>query len=91
MLVSSLPSARFRVDRGFDHRFACEGVDISADDEVAIKIALEVSSLGSSVKTASGTLAYQIGTSIRPEPPGGRYHDPEAAAAAAQAVRNQGR
>jgi general secretion pathway protein D len=35
---------------------------IYADDEVAIKIALEVSSLGTSVKTASGTLAYQIGT-----------------------------
>jgi general secretion pathway protein D len=35
---------------------------IYADDEVAIKIALEVSSLGPSTKTASGTLAYQIGT-----------------------------
>jgi len=35
---------------------------IYADDEVAIKIALEVSSLGSAVKTSSGTLAYQIGT-----------------------------
>lgn len=32
------------------------------DDDVAIKVALEVSSLGTSVKTASGTLAYQIGT-----------------------------
>jgi general secretion pathway protein D len=32
------------------------------DDEVAIKIQLEVSSLGSAVKTSSGTLAYQIGT-----------------------------
>jgi general secretion pathway protein D len=35
---------------------------VYADDEVAIKIALEVSSLGTSIKTASGTLAYQIGT-----------------------------
>lgn len=35
---------------------------VYADDEVAIKIALEVSSLGSAVKTNSGTLAYQIGT-----------------------------
>lgn len=35
---------------------------VFADDEVAIKIALEVSSLGMAVKTASGTLAYQIGT-----------------------------
>jgi general secretion pathway protein D len=32
------------------------------DDDVAIKIALEVSTLGAAVKTASGTLAYQIGT-----------------------------
>lgn len=32
------------------------------DDEVAIRIALEVSSLGSAVKTDNGTLAYQIGT-----------------------------
>lgn len=35
---------------------------VYADDEVAIKVALEVSSLGTAVKTASGTLAYQIGT-----------------------------
>ena len=35
---------------------------IYPDDEVAIKIALEVSTLGTAVKTASGTLAYQIGT-----------------------------
>ncbi len=35
---------------------------IYADDEVAIKVALEVSSLGAAVKTGSGTLAYQIGT-----------------------------
>jgi general secretion pathway protein D len=35
---------------------------VFADDEVAIKIALEVSSLGTAVKTSSGTLAYQIGT-----------------------------
>jgi general secretion pathway protein D len=32
------------------------------DDDVAIKIALEVSTLGAAVKTSSGTLAYQIGT-----------------------------
>lgn len=32
------------------------------DDDVAIKIALEVSTLGTAVKTTSGTLAYQIGT-----------------------------
>jgi 2,3-bisphosphoglycerate-dependent phosphoglycerate mutase len=36
-------------------------------------------------------LVYQIGASFRPETPGGRYLDPEAAAAAAEAVRNQGR
>ena len=35
---------------------------VYADDEVGIRIALEVSSLGSAVKTASGSLAYQIGT-----------------------------
>jgi general secretion pathway protein D len=35
---------------------------VFADDEVAIKVALEVSSLGPSVRTGSGTLAYQIGT-----------------------------
>lgn len=35
---------------------------IYADDDVAIRIALEVSSLGNAVKTSSGTLAYQIGT-----------------------------
>lgn len=35
---------------------------VYGDDDVAIKIALEVSSLGAAVKTASGTLAYQIGT-----------------------------
>ena len=32
------------------------------DDEVAIKLSLEVSSVGSSVKTNAGSLAYQIGT-----------------------------
>lgn len=35
---------------------------IYTDDEVSIKIGLEVSNLGPQVKTASGTLAYQIGT-----------------------------
>lgn len=35
---------------------------VYTDDEVAIKVGLEVSSLGASVKTNSGTLAYQIGT-----------------------------
>ena len=35
---------------------------IYADDEIAIKIALEVSSLGTPLKTAGGSLAYQIGT-----------------------------
>lgn len=35
---------------------------VYADDEVAIKVALEVSSLGAAVRTSSGTLAYQIGT-----------------------------
>lgn len=35
---------------------------IYADDDVAIRIGLEVSTLGTSVKTSSGTLAYQIGT-----------------------------
>lgn len=32
------------------------------DDEVAIRVSLEVSSLGSVTKTSSGSLAYQIGT-----------------------------
>lgn len=35
---------------------------IYADDEVGIKIALEVSTLGTPVRTAAGALAYQIGT-----------------------------
>ncbi|KPF68947.1 hypothetical protein IP84_07015 [beta proteobacterium AAP99] len=35
---------------------------VFADDEVAIKIALEVSSLAREIKTSSGSLAYQIGT-----------------------------
>jgi general secretion pathway protein D len=35
---------------------------IYSDDEVAIRVSMEVSSLGSAVKTSSGTLAYQIGT-----------------------------
>ncbi|MBB3121523.1 secretin and TonB N-terminal domain-containing protein [Pseudoduganella violacea] len=36
--------------------------DIHLRDEVGLKLALEVSSLVSSVKTSSGSLAYQIGT-----------------------------
>lgn len=32
------------------------------DDEVAIKVALEVSTLGTAVKTSTGTQAFQIGT-----------------------------
>ncbi len=35
---------------------------IYPDDEVSIQVALEVSSLGSSITTSSGTVAYQIGT-----------------------------
>lgn len=35
---------------------------VYTDDDVAIKLNLEVSTLGDSVKTSSGTLAYQIGT-----------------------------
>jgi len=35
---------------------------VYADDEVAIKVALEVSSLAREIKTNSGSLAYQIGT-----------------------------
>lgn len=35
---------------------------VYADDDVAIKISLEVSSLGEQVTTRSGTVAYQIGT-----------------------------
>lgn len=35
---------------------------VYADDEVAIRINLEVSSLAREVRTASGSLAYQIGT-----------------------------
>lgn len=36
--------------------------DIRLQDEVSITVGLEVSSLGAQVKTASGTIAYQIGT-----------------------------
>lgn len=36
--------------------------DIHLDDEVAIKVGLEVSSLVREIKTASGSLVYQIGT-----------------------------
>jgi len=36
-------------------------------------------------------LVYELDKSFRPVLPGGRYLDPEAAAAAAQAVRDQGR
>jgi 2,3-bisphosphoglycerate-dependent phosphoglycerate mutase len=36
-------------------------------------------------------LAYQLDDAFRPVTPGGRYLDPEAAVAAAEAVRNQGR
>lgn len=35
---------------------------VYADDEVAIRVALEVSSLAREIRTGSGTLAYQIGT-----------------------------
>lgn len=35
---------------------------VFVDDEVSIKVGLEVSSLGTVVRTASGSLAYQIGT-----------------------------
>ncbi|HET9644605.1 MAG TPA: tetratricopeptide repeat protein, partial [Burkholderiaceae bacterium] len=35
---------------------------VYADDEVAIRVGLEVSSLGAAVSTSSGTLAYQIST-----------------------------
>jgi 2,3-bisphosphoglycerate-dependent phosphoglycerate mutase len=36
-------------------------------------------------------LIYDIGPDFRPAVPGGRYLDPQAAAAAAEAVRAQGR
>ena len=35
---------------------------VYVDDDVGIKISLEVSTLGTQIKTASGTIAYQIGT-----------------------------
>jgi len=35
---------------------------VAADDDVSIKVALEVSSLSNQIKTSNGTLAYQIGT-----------------------------
>jgi general secretion pathway protein D len=35
---------------------------ISPDDDVTIKLSLEVSTLGNQVSTSSGTVAYQIGT-----------------------------
>lgn len=35
---------------------------ISLDDEVGIKVGLEVSNVSNQIKTSSGTLAYQIGT-----------------------------
>jgi 2,3-bisphosphoglycerate-dependent phosphoglycerate mutase len=36
-------------------------------------------------------LVYELDTSFRPVEPGGRYLDPQAAAEAAEAVKNQGR
>jgi 2,3-bisphosphoglycerate-dependent phosphoglycerate mutase len=36
-------------------------------------------------------LVYELDAGFRPQPPGGRYLDPEAAVAAAEAVRAQGR
>ena len=36
-------------------------------------------------------LVYELDDAFRPEVPGGRYLDPEAAAEAAEAVKNQGR
>jgi 2,3-bisphosphoglycerate-dependent phosphoglycerate mutase len=36
-------------------------------------------------------LLYELDASFRPVTPGGRYLDPEAAVAAAEAVKNQGR
>jgi 2,3-bisphosphoglycerate-dependent phosphoglycerate mutase len=36
-------------------------------------------------------LVYELDAGFRPQPPGGRYLDPEAAAAGAEAVRAQGR
>jgi 2,3-bisphosphoglycerate-dependent phosphoglycerate mutase len=36
-------------------------------------------------------LVYEIGADFRPKEHGGRYLDPQAAAAAAEAVANQGR
>ncbi|MCB1254893.1 MAG: 2,3-bisphosphoglycerate-dependent phosphoglycerate mutase, partial [Austwickia sp.] len=36
-------------------------------------------------------LVYELNEDLSPVTPGGRYLDPEAAAAAAQAVANQGR
>lgn len=35
---------------------------VAADDDVTIKVALEVSTLSNQVKTSTGTLAYEIGT-----------------------------
>jgi general secretion pathway protein D len=35
---------------------------VNPDDDVAIKLGLEVSSIANAVRTATGTLAYQIGT-----------------------------
>ena len=36
-------------------------------------------------------LLYELDQTFRPTSPGGRYLDPEAAATAAEAVKNQGR
>jgi general secretion pathway protein D len=36
--------------------------NVHLDDQVAIKVALEVSTLGDATKTATGTVAYRIGT-----------------------------
>lgn len=36
-------------------------------------------------------LVYELDAAFRPQTPGGRYLDPQAAAAGAEAVRNQGR
>ena len=68
------------VAHGNSLRALVKHLDGISDDEIA----------GLNIPTGI-PLVYEIGADFRPKEPGGRYLDPQAAAAAAEAVANQGR
>jgi 2,3-bisphosphoglycerate-dependent phosphoglycerate mutase len=68
------------VAHGNSLRALVKHLDEISDDEIA----------GLNIPTGI-PLVYELDDSFRPKVPGGRYLDPQAAAAAAQAVRDQGR